>query len=146
MSALAAPPEMLARLRALAAALIPAAGDRPGAGDLPDFDTWLTRAIRACGYDEAALRGAFALLPPGIDLEDAQTLAARHPEAFAMLSTLVSAAYFMAPVVLTGFGFPEDRRNPAGIEDFMAEFETGIYEPMLAREPMFRDTRNQGRK
>ncbi len=145
MSGVAATPEVLSRLRALATVLIPSAAGRPGAADLAGFDAWLTRALRACGYDDAALQVALDALPLQSSLATAEALAAADPDGFAMLSTLASAAYFMAPEVLRGFGFPEDRRNPAGVEDFMAEFETGIFEPMLAREPMFRDPRTDPR-
>lgn len=127
----------LARLRALARALI------PGAGDLPDLDRWLGRALQSGGWPPPVLEAALAALLEDIDFDGARALATGRPEDFAVLSTLVSAAYFMAPQVLRGLGFPEDRRNPAGIEDFVAEFETGIFEPMLSRDPMFRDPRNQ---
>ena len=127
----------LLRLRALAAALI------PGARDLPDLDRWLDRALRAGAYPAPVLAAALAVLPDGIDFDGAGALAAAEPEHFAVLATLASAAWFMVPEVLRGLGFPEDRRNPAGIEDFVAEFETGIFDPMLSRAPMFRDPRNQ---
>lgn len=146
MSSIAILPEILSRLSALAAVLIPPKGDKPGAADIADLDRWLTRAIRACGYKETDLQAALDGLASHSTLVTAEALASAEPEAFAMLSTLVSAAYFMSPEVLTGFGFPQDRRNPAGVEDFMAEFETGIYEPVLAREPMFRDPRTKGTK
>lgn len=127
----------LKRLGALAAALI------PGAGDLPDLDRWLDRALRAGGWPPPVLAAALAALPDDIDFEGARAFAAAEPDHFAVLSTLASAAWFMAPQVLRGLGFPEDRRNPAGIEDFLTEFETGIFEPMLSRAPMFRDPRTQ---
>lgn len=127
----------LARLRSLASALI------PGAGGLPDLDRWLDRALRAGGWPPPVLAAALAALPEAIDFDGAKRLATARPEAFAVLGTLVSAAYFMAPQVLRGLGFPEDRRNPAGTEDFLAEYETGVFEPMLSRAPMFRDPRQQ---
>lgn len=132
--------EEIARLRALAEVLIPAQGVMPGAGSVHDFDLWLERAVRAAGYSPEELRAAIVTLPASIDWEGARTLSLAKPDSFAVLSTLACAAYYMSPDVLEKLGFPADRKDPAGPEDFATEFETGLFEKMLSRPPLFRDT------
>lgn len=131
----------IARLRSLAEVLIPAHDVMPGAGSVQDFDLWLERAIRASGHSPEELQAAVAALPTRIDWDGAKALSRTRPDDFAVLGRLVSAAYYMAPDVLNKLGFPSDRRDPAGAEDFAAELETGLFEEMLSKPPRFRDAR-----
>ncbi|MGE0282808.1 MAG: hypothetical protein AB7P20_19645 [Rhizobiaceae bacterium] len=131
----------IARLRGLAEVLIPEHDVMPGAGSVQDFDLWLERAIRASGYSPEELQAAIAALPARIDWNGAKALSRTRPDDFIVLGRLISAAYYMAPDVLGKLGFPSDRRDPAGAEDFAAELETGLFEKMLSEPPRFRDTR-----
>ena len=128
----------IARLRELASVLIPASAKMPGAVDIPDFDQWLARAVRASGYSPADRQSAVEALPEKLTWESTKILSLSNPEGFAIVSTIVSAAYYMTPAVLAKLGYPDDRKNPAGMEEFVAEFETGIFDQMMARQPHFR--------
>lgn len=133
--------EMIARLKKFAAVLIPAKADMPGAGEVAQIETYLGRALRSGAYPPAEIEEAFERLAGEPDWAAAKALAKAEPAVFGLLSRLASAAYFMAPDVMHRLGYPADRRQPAGPEDFMAEFETGIFDQMMAREPHFRDPR-----
>lgn len=131
----------LRRLRSLAAVLLPESGEMPGIGRLEGFDALLQRAVKACGYPEETLRQALDRLADAIDWESARALKRERPQHFDPLSVLVSAAYYMAPEVLAKLKFPTDRRHPAGVEEFLEEYETGILDPVIERGPRFRPTR-----
>lgn len=128
----------ITRLRHLALVLIPAHGGMPGAADVQGYDQWLERAIKACGYSAADRMAAIAALPANLTWDSAKAFSRSHPEEFAIVSTLVSAAYYMSPAVLAKLGYPDDRRNPAGAEEFLTEYETGVFDQMMARQPQFR--------
>ncbi len=131
--------DQIARLRALATVLIPGTADMPGVEALPMFDALLHTAIMACGYPSEAMSASLDALPRAIDWDSASGYAAARPDAFAIASTLVSAAYYMAPPVLEKLKFPIERKHPAAVEDFMEEYETGILDAVSQRGPRFRD-------
>lgn len=131
--------EQIARLRALAAVLIPATADMPAADTLPGFDALLRTAVRACGYPLADIALSLDALPPAIDWDGAKAFATAQPDAFTIASTLASAAYYMAPPVLAKLKFPVERQHPAEVEEFVEEYETGILDAVSERGPRFRD-------
>ena len=45
----------------------------------------------------------------------------------------------MAPAVLQKLGYPLSREHPAGMEDFLAEYETGVLDAVIGRGPRYRD-------
>lgn len=139
MSDLAVGADTMERLKALAAVLLPGTEDMPSVFEIPGFDAMLRRSVGACGYDDARLRAAFDALPAAIDWEGAQALASDHADQFHVLSTLASAAYYAAPPVLAKLGIPVERQFPAGIEEFVEEYESGILDPVIERGQRYRD-------
>ncbi len=131
--------EQIARLRALAAVLIPATAEMPAADALPAFDALLRTAVRACGYSGTDIALSLDALPATLDWDSVAAFAAGEPDVFAIASTLVSAAYYMAPPVLEKLKFPRERQHPAEVEEFVEEYETGILDAVTARGPRFRD-------
>lgn len=131
--------EQIARLRALAAVLLPGTAEMPAADALPTFDALLRTAVRACGYSGAEIAMSLDALPETLDWDTTKTFAAGEPDVFAIASTLVSAAYYMAPPVLRTLKFPIERQHPAEVEDFVEEYETGILDAVTERGPRFRD-------
>lgn len=129
----------IAGLRALAAVLIPATPAMPGAADLAAFDTLLQTAVNACGYAAQDIAVSLDAIPQPIDWDIAKRFATEHAGAFAIASTLASAAYYMAPAVLGKLKFPIDRQHPAEFDEFVEEYETGILDPVTERGPRFRD-------
>jgi hypothetical protein len=131
------------RLKALAAVLLPETAKLPSAAAIQSFDTLLSLAVKASAIPIADLRVAIGVLPDHLDLKSVEVFAATHPVHFENLSVITSGAYVMASEVLERLGFPADRRNPAGPMEAADEYETGILEPVINREPVFRDPRRQ---
>ena len=131
----------LAKLTRFASALIPATDKMPAASALEAYGALLQSAVKACGYAVGELRAALDRAAVCADLASAKAFAAADPAGFEIASTIVSGAYFMSPVVLDRLGYPAERRHPAGPEEFLEEYETGILEPVMARGPRFRDPR-----
>lgn len=144
MSDLALKASDTAKLRALALVLIPGTATMPAIGALPSFDALLVTAVKACGYPDALLRQALDALPADVDWAGAKNFHAAERELFEPLSVLVSAAYYMAPEVLAMLKFPTDRRHPAGSEEFLEEYETGMLDPVVERGPRYRETERSG--
>lgn len=131
--------EDLDKLTSLASVLMPGTAEMPGVGAVVNFDHLLRKAVKACGYPDTQVRAALDALRPNLDWAGAQALAGNRPAEFSVASTLVSAAYFMDPVVVGKLGFPSERQQPADIDEFASEYETGILEPVTARGPRYRD-------
>ncbi len=131
--------DRIAGLRALAAVLIPGTAGMPSIDELPAFDALLRTAVRACGYPAADLAASLDAIPQAIDWDAAKAFASAQPGAFAIASTLASAAYYMAPPVLGKLRFPIERQHPAEVEEFVDEYETGILDAVTGRGPRFRD-------
>jgi hypothetical protein len=129
----------IAKLTNLAAVLIPGTSDMPAVDQLADFASQLQIAVNACGYSEAQIRATLEVLQPGIDWNSAKVFATDRPEEFHIASLLVSAAYFMEPVVLAKLGYPTDRQHPADLDEFATEYESGILDAVTARGSIFRD-------
>ena len=127
-------------LRAIADALIPAAGDDPAATAEPDFEAWLTRAIdaRADAFEVitaflAQLDGATAEV---ID-QRLRALHAGQPEQFQALSAVVAGAWLLVPAVRARIGYPGQRRDPARLDEAADQISDGILDPVLARGPIY---------
>lgn len=131
----------VATLTHFACVLIPGTARMPAASELEAFATLLQSALKACGYALADVQIALDGVASAVDMDSAKAFAAADPARFEIAATLVSGAYFMSPVVLDRLGYPLDRRHPAGPEEFLDEYETGILEPVMARGPRFRDPR-----
>ncbi len=131
--------DRIAGLHALAHVLIPGTADMPGVDALPAFDALLRTAVQACGYPVEELATSLEAIPRPIDWDTAKAFAASEPRAFDIVSTLATAAYYMAPQVLGKLRFPVDRQHPADVEEFLEEYETGILDAVTARGPLFRD-------
>lgn len=119
--------------------LIPATETMPAAANVAGFAGALRVAAKSCGYEEAAIRAAVGLIGPDIDWAGSRLLAQTDPAAFAIVGTLVSAAYYMTPQVLALLKFPTDRQHPAEMEEFVSEYETGVLDAVIERGPRYRD-------
>lgn len=126
------------QLYSLASVLIPASPTMPAADQVEDMGLLLGRATAACGYPSEAIAQALAKLPGVIDWDSVRRYAAQFPQDFAILSTIASGAYYMAADVLGKLGFPGSRQQPAEMEEFVNELESGIFEPVMVRAPLFR--------
>ena len=138
MSGIVATDDQIARLQALGGVLMPEAADMPAAAGLDGFDGLLRTAVRACGYTADDVASAIEALPADVTWESVKSFAAGEPDLFGVATTLVTAAYYMAPSVLGALKFPVQRQHPAGVEDFVEEYETGILDPVTERGPRFR--------
>ena len=133
----------IARLTELARVLIPATDRMPAADGVADFDALLRTAVKASAVTAAELRSALGALPATLDWDGTRAFAAAEPARFELLAQLVTGAYLMARPVLERLGFPleTDRRHPAGPEEFLEEYETGVLEPVITRGQRWRDPR-----
>jgi hypothetical protein len=130
----------LTQMASLAAVLIPGTSTMPAVGELANYETFLRRAVRACGYETNDLLDAVNAIPQEPTWDSVSTWASEEPARFAIASQLVSSAYYMTPTALKGLGYPVERRQPAKPDDFAEEFMTGILDPILESELRFRKT------
>ena len=130
------------RLVALARVLIPGTAEMPAAPEIAGYEKLLRRAVKACGYLEPELQAALNAIPENADMASARAFSVTTPETFKVASTLISAAYYMAPDVLGRLKFPIDRKHPAADDEFANEFESGILDPVIARGQRYRDPGN----
>jgi hypothetical protein len=132
---------------AAADVLIPATAQRPCPSSLPGYLDMIRRAVRACGHPADEIRAALRDLAsfPALDLSVLRDYAATRPARFSIAAQLASAAYYMDPTVLAALGYPTERRDPAALDEFAAEFETGILDPIMQAPPRYRDT-ERGRR
>ena len=140
MTQISLPLELWPKLLGLASVLIPGAPDMPPPQDIADFEKLLRTAVSAGAWDRSIIVDAVSEIPENVTWEGAKSMALASPDSFHIASKLVSAAYFMAPAVLRSLGYPADRRQPADVEEFVEEYETGIYEKVTDRGPRFRST------
>ncbi|MFC9553592.1 hypothetical protein ACFTWF_22315 [Rhodococcus sp. NPDC056960] len=129
------------RCTRLAEVLIPGTESMPSVRSLPSFEGLLRTAVRACGYEDKSIQRAIESLPSDIRWDSVEKHASESPEEFHLCAVLVSAAYYMAPQVLAGLSYPVNRRHPAKADEFAEEFGTGILDPVMEREKLFRDPR-----
>lgn len=135
--------EELRTLRAVADALIPAAGGNPPATGEPDYDEYLRRAVDARADAFGAITevlAAFAVEdPPGIDRK-LRSLHAEEPDTFQALSAVVAGAWLLIPQVRERIGYPGQRRDPARLEEAADQLSDGILDPVMERGPIYRPT------
>jgi hypothetical protein len=130
------------RLIRIGDALIPAGQAFPQFGNVRDIHALLERAASACGYAPEVIEGALQALGEIKGLGDARRFHDYRPEHFAVLSLIVSGAYYMSPDVLALMDYPVERRHPAGMEEFLEEYETGIVDPVVNRGPQYVDPKS----
>ncbi len=134
----------VALLKSVAQVLLPGDDTSPAAGDVSELDEFLRRASLALGTEGEDLRGGLAILeaelgPAGEPhWAGLKSFAQRHPLPFELVGAVVAGAYFMAPEVLTSIGYPQGPRRAPRNDLIVDEIETGVLEPMMAREPTFR--------
>jgi hypothetical protein len=126
------------KLYELTEVLIPGNATMPAIKQINGFDALLRTAIRACGYSTEDIVAAVERIPDGVNWDAAKDFAEKEPALFEIASTLASAAYYMAPQVLSSLNFPIDRRHPGDVQDFLKEYETGVLDPVIERGPRFR--------
>ena len=129
-----------ATLRNVADALIPATDVDPLPSSLPEFDSWLDRAVSARAEHAAQLRARVAALADVSPTELWPTLRqldAEDPSSFQILSAVVAGAYLMHPTVMEIIGYPGQRRNPAPFDRAAEELSTGILDPVIERGPIY---------
>ncbi len=128
----------IARLRSVAATLIPGSDDSPAATDLADLSELLDRAAGALGSELPLLHDSLRLLQSEITWGELSNFATHEPVAFEIVSTVVSGAYFMSPIVLQSIGYPTGPRRAAPYGLVADELDTGILDPVIARDSMVR--------
>ena len=130
----------VATLRAIADALIPAAGDDPAATTEPEFDRWLARAVDARADSFGALTIVLTQLegaaPEAIDAA-LRRLHADQPEVFQVVSAVVAGAWLMIPAVRERIGYPGQGGARARLEEAADQISDGILDPVTARGPVY---------
>ena len=126
----------IATLRSVAAVLIPGSEGSPAATELADFNELLDRAASALGAERMVLRDSLRQTPPAATWDQLADLAEHEPAAFEIISTTVSGAYFMYPVVLQSIGYPTGPRRAAPYGLIADELDSGILEPVMAWKPV----------
>jgi hypothetical protein len=121
----------LAALKRLGDILIPGARAMPVFSAVEGIDRLLQVAADATRTAPGRLSAALVGLPALNGLADAKAHAEAAPTDFALLSTVISGAYYMAREVLVALHYPLERRNPAGNSDFADEYMTGIVDPVI---------------
>lgn len=128
-------------LCAVADALIPAAGDNPGATQEPGFKESLVTAAnaRADAFDEitTALSKLSDLEPAEVDSE-LRRLHTDDEATFQPLSAVVAGAWLLLPTVRARIGYSGQKADPAPIELAVDEISSGILDDVMERGPIFR--------
>lgn len=130
--------EQTGAVRRLAEVLLPGDEDAPAAAAVADLDVWIGRAVVALGREADALPAALATAPRTLDWETAKLWSEEQSDAFELVATVASAAYFMTPEALTAIGYPQGERKAPRNDQVVEEFETGVLDQVMAREPMYR--------
>ncbi len=128
-----------ARLREVAAILLPGDGNSPPAGEVSELPALLVRAVAAIGREADVLRRCIARLPATLDWQALESFSRDDPSDFDVLSAVVAGAYFMSPVVLDSIGYPRGPRRAARLDQAADELATGLLDPVLNRRSMVRE-------
>jgi len=126
---------------AVADVLIGPSGDPGSPGRLPDFRTWLDRALaaRRDAFEDfvgACVRLAEAEVGPD---RAARELAESDPMLFHLVSTTIAGAYLMVPAVREAIGYPGQERKHPRFDEAAEEIMDGILDPVIERGPVYRD-------
>jgi hypothetical protein len=135
-----------AMLRALAGAIIPAseAHGVPGADDETIFTDLITSAGPTLQFvaeqlgilEELAGDGGFLAASLDEQVSLAEQFRAAHPEAAALIVSLICQCYYRDPRVLESLGTPPRPPFPEGYE--IDEGDWSLLDPVRARGPIFR--------
>ena len=123
--------EEIGKLRALGDVLVPGSTRMPRFSKVSGIDSLLQVAAKSCSFPPEALASAIKGVPSLAELGAAKGFAEANPEAFELVSQVISGAYYMASEVLVALDYPLERRNPAGVSDFADEYMTGILDPVV---------------
>lgn len=122
----------VARLRAVAEALIPGDGTSPAAARVAEIDRLLGEAAVALGVGLGQLQDALSRLPGEIDWASLERFSASDGEAFELVATVAAGAYFMSPAVLESLGYPTGPRSAAPFDLAAEELGSGVLDPVIA--------------
>jgi hypothetical protein len=130
--------EQIATLIAIADWLIPRVGDNPAGSEVPDYGSWLNRAVAArsrhldllCRTLDGLAKEDLSVALPRLDKQE--------PGTFRLLSGVIAAGYFMTPSVLARIGYVGQRRDPADLEQAADELGSGILDPVTRRGSLVR--------
>jgi hypothetical protein len=133
-------------LRALAGAIIPASPDHgvPGADDEAIFTDLMSSAGSTLGFigehlgSLEALAGAEGFLDadPETRVSLAEQFRQAHPDAAALIVSLICQCYYRDPRVLESLGTPPRPPFPEGYD--IAEGDWSLLDPVRARGPIYR--------
>jgi len=127
-----------ALLSALGDVLIPAGDGMPSASEAEVGGHWLDAVLTARPDLADGLKGTLAKASPGEPADVVADLCANDPNAFEVLSTVVSGAYFMNPDVLQRIGY--SGQGPRPIDPRPDYMEDGLLESVIRRGPIYRPT------
>lgn len=121
-----------ATFAALADVLLPAIDDLPAPSAIDVQGRWLDRALDA---RPDLVEPLVALLAAAGDdpAAEARRLHAEDPDGFAVLSLLVTGAYYLSPTVRRRIGYPGQKPDPAPDDEADYWLRDGILEPVAAR-------------
>jgi hypothetical protein len=128
----------LAAVRAVAEVLIPGDEGSPAISEVEGYDALVRQAARALGPELQDLRNAIAAVPQPISWDAMAGFERDRPQAFEIVSTTATAAYFMSPQVLRSLGYPTGQRSAPPFDLAAEEIGSGILEPVLERGPRAR--------
>ena len=123
---------------ALADVLLPAVDDLPAPTSIDVHGRWLDRALDARPDLAEPLRAILAAATGADAAAEARRLRADDPDAFAVLSLLVTGAYYLSPTVRRRIGYPGQKPDPAPDDEADYWLRDGILEPVAARGPRWR--------
>jgi hypothetical protein len=133
-------------MRALAGAIIPAsdAHDVPGADDDAIFADLMTSAGPTLQFiaehlgifEELAGEGGFLAAPLDEQVALAEQFRAAHPEAAALIVSLICQCYYRDPRVLESLGTPSRPPFPEGYD--IEQGDWSLLDPVRARGPIHR--------
>lgn len=123
----------LARVRAIAAILLPGSTESTASESVPGFDELLQRAAVALGGEGRPLGAAIEALPAELTWKTVSDFADRDRSSFELVSLLAVGAYFMSPTVLASLGIPTGKRRPANPEQVVDELGDGLLDAVFER-------------
>ncbi|MDQ6815862.1 MAG: hypothetical protein M3018_00435 [Actinomycetota bacterium] len=134
-------------LLAIADILIPAARALPRASAVPDYVSWLHRALaaRSDAFDDVIDTVArLQRIEPSALPAALSQLSETEPASFQALSAVLAGAYLMVPEVRRAINYPGQEARPAPFDEAAEQIMSGILDPVIERGPIYVETGELG--
>lgn len=127
-----------ARLRELAAILLPGDDLSPAAAEVDDLEELIERALVALGRESEIVERGLGMLPGVLDWATLREFASEHPMEFEAIATVAAGAYFMSTNALDSLGYPQGPRKAPRNDLVADELGSGLLDPVLERGSILR--------